>query len=204
MSSAKFQDPINPNIHSQHVSGLLKVAVFVGAGLISANASAGLLEKLLAPAIGVKAGFSEGKKTYNEDTLKPDELMDCIIKAHDIDARSGESPEDTASIEKERVQLNEEGKALIAEIEKTKDVPLDDTGAAKLNAKKAAYVEKQQAFNARAGDVNAKALARDKAVRTEVNNFIDTCSGRRFFNSDLAAVRPKLPFDISGILAGKK
>jgi hypothetical protein len=204
MPSAKLQYVVKPGSRHGRVHGLLKVAALVAAGLVSANASAGLLEKLLAPAIGVKAGFSEGKKTYDEDTLKPDELMNCIIKAHDIDSRTGQTPEESAALQKERAALNEEGKALIAKIEKTKDEPLDDNGAARLNAEKEAYVEKQKAFNARAGDVNSQAQARDKAMRADINNFIDTCSGRRFFNSDLAAVRPKLPFDISDILAGKK
>ena len=78
----------------------LCVALLVAGGLISADASAALnlLEKLLAPAIGTKPGFSEGKKTYDEDTLKPEELKECILVAHRYDDREAHRPFDPDEI----------------------------------------------------------------------------------------------------------
>src|SRR5471030_3266334 len=92
---------------------LFKLTAFAVAALASANASAGLLEKLLAPEVGKKPGFAEGKKTYNEDVLKPDDLKNCLIKAHDIDEQTL-SKGDTSASDQERDKLVQEGKDLAA------------------------------------------------------------------------------------------
>jgi hypothetical protein len=92
----------------------LCVAALVAGGLISADASAALnlLEKLLAPAVGTKPGFSEGKKTYDEDTLKPEELKECILIAHRYDEREVHRPFDPDEITKAREDLKKEGEQI--------------------------------------------------------------------------------------------
>jgi hypothetical protein len=169
--------------------------------LASANASAGLLDKLLAPVSGpAPAGFSEGKKVYNEDTFKPEELKACIIKARELDqAVSQQTPEEVAALEKERQALSAEAKELAAAAEASKDNPLPEDQAAKLNERIKVYGERQKAFNEKINAVNSKAVDKSKSLVAQRNDFIDNCSGRRIYRSDLEAIRPSLPFDISSI-----
>ncbi len=182
---------------------LLNLTAFAVAAFASANASAGLLEKLLAPEVGKKPGFAEGKKNYNEDVLKPDDLKSCLVKAHDIDEQSLTKPDTTAS-DQERDKLVQEGKDLAAIIAATKDKPVEEEEAKKMNARTAAYMEKQKEFNERANGANAKNQERSKAFNAAFNEYRESCSGMRYYRSDLEAVKPKLPFDIDGILQGKK
>ena len=180
------------------------VIVCLLTALPAASASAGLLEKLLAPAVGTKPGFSEGKKTYDEDTLKPDELMTCVIKAHDIDERDAHKPKDIEALAAERDTLNASAVQLKKDIDAAKESPVTEEQAKKLNERIADYKAQEAAFNERSKTANINAKGFSQAQAADVNVFRDLCAGRRFYKSDLETVRPKLPFDISDILAGKK
>jgi hypothetical protein len=188
----------------------LCVAVLVTGGLISADASAALnlLEKLLAPAIGTKPGFSEGKKSYDEDTLKPEELKECILIAHRYDEREAHRPFDPDEITKSRDALKKEGEQIKAEIDAAQDPnrkdKLSEDEAKKLNQRSTDYNAKLDEFNVRVNTANLNAKTYNGAQKQDFAAFNDECAGKRFYKSDLEAVRPTLEFDISGILAGKK
>jgi hypothetical protein len=188
----------------------LCVALLVTCGLISADASAALnlLEKLLAPAVGTKPGFSEGKKTYDEDTLKPEELKECILIAHRYDDREAHRPFDPDEITKAREELKKEGDQIKAAIDAANDPkrqePLSKEEADKLNKRSTEYNAKLDEFNVRVNTANLNAKTYNGAQKQDCAAFNDQCAGKRFYKSDLEAVRPTLEFDISPILAGKK
>ncbi len=204
MPCSNSRSSLEPRCRVRQLQLRLCAAAIVAAGLASADASAGLLDKLLAPAVGTKPGYSEGKKTYDEDTLKPDELSKCVITAHDFDQRTAHNPVDTEALEKERAQLSKTGQELKAAAEASAKEPLPKEEADKLKARIADYQKAADDFNTRK---NA-ALLDDKAYRTAKNKLLaeyqDFCVGKRFWKSDLEIIRPNLPFDISGILDGKK
>ena len=179
-------------------------AIFVTGITASANAAAGLLEKLLAPAVGTKPGFSEGKKTYDEDTLKPEDLTKCVVTAHDYDERVAHKPTEVEELGKMREELNKTAAGLKTDIEASQKNPVTEEQAEKLNARIAAYKAKEAEFNKRSDAANLNAKAYNKAVAEGLDTFRDLCAGRRFYKSDLEVIRPQLPFDISDILAGKK
>jgi hypothetical protein len=202
MSFLRFKSPRKRQSRAARYAALPVAIACLTAGLPAANA--GMLEKLLAPAVGTKPGFSEGKKTYDEDTLKPEELMECVIKAHDIDERDLHKPKDVDQLAKERDQLNETATKLKADIEAAKNAPIVEEQAKKLNERIADYKAKEADFNERSRTANINVTGFSKAQNADINSFRDVCAGRRFFKSDLESIRPKLPFDISDILAGKK
>jgi hypothetical protein len=184
----------------------LCVALLVTGGVISADACAALnlLEKLLAPAIGTKPGFSEGKKTYDEDTLKPDELKECINIAHRYDDREAHRPFDAEEITKTREELKKEGEQIKAAIDAAQKEPVSEEQAKKLNQRSSEYNAKLDEFNTRVNTANLNAKTYNGAQKQDFSAFNDQCAGKRFYKSDLETVRPTLEFDISGILAGKK
>ena len=173
---------------------------------ISADASAALnlLEKLLAPAIGTKPGFSEGKKTYDQDTLKPEELKECIVVAHRYDDREAHRPFDADEITRTREELKKEGEQIKAAIDAAQKEPVSEEQAKKLNQRSSDYNAKLDEFNLRVNTANLNAKTYNGAQKQDFAAFNDQCAGKRFYKSDLEAVRPTLEFDISGILAGKK
>ncbi len=193
-----------PDIHAVRVRTRITVAALLIAGLASANAAAGVLEKLLAPAIGTKPGFSEGKKTYDEDTLKPDELKTCIINARDIDDRAAAQAAESAALTKERDQLLQFGATVKAAVDESKKRSLTPEESAKLSADIAAYQKQETDFNAHAREANSKGPEYAKQRNAAIDAFSDLCNGKHFYKSDLNAVRPSLPFDITPILEGKK
>ena len=184
----------------------LCMALLVAGGLISADACAALnlLEKLLAPAIGTKPGFSEGKKTYDEDTLKPEELKECIVIAHRYDDREAHRPFDPDEITKARDDLKKEGDQIKAEIEAAQKNPVSEEQAKKLNQRSTEYNVKLDEFNLRVNTANLNAKTYNGAQKQDFTAFNNECAGKRFYKSDLETVRPTLDFDISPILAGKK
>jgi hypothetical protein len=179
-------------------------SLFLAAGFASFDASAGYLDKLLAPAVGTKPGFSEGKKTYDEDTLKPEELKTCVIKAHDIDERAEQKTGDTENLAKQKEELSVLATSIKEAIEAAKKDAISEEQAKKLNDRVAEYKAKEAAFNAAVDAANSRSKAHAAAQNADLEQFRDLCAGRRFYKSDLESVRPTLPFDISGILAGKK
>jgi hypothetical protein len=204
MSFSNTKPSPKPDIHAVRLSSRFAAAALLIAGLASANAGAGVLEKLLAPAVGTKPGFSEGKKTYDEDTLKPDELKTCIINAHDIDERAATQAADSAALTKERDQLLQFGATVKAAVEESKKRSLTPEESAKLNADIATYQKQETDFNAHAREANSKGPEYAKQRNAAIDAFSDLCNGKHFYKSDLNAVRPSLPFDITPILEGKK
>ena len=204
MSVPCIKIPVTATARAGYARAVLVTLLFLLAGLASCNATAGILDKLLAPAVGTKEGFSEGKKTYDEDTLKPEELKSCVIKAHDLDAGSATWASQTAALNKERDELNQMSAAIMATIEDSKKHPLPQDEMDKLKADTADYKEKEAIFNRHVRESNAKAKDFAKEHNAAIDAFSDACAGKRFYKSDLNTVRPNLPFDITDILEGKK
>jgi hypothetical protein len=204
MSIARIKFPVAPVVRAAHVRPALAIVLFLSASLVNFNAGAGILDKLLAPAVGTKPGFSEGKKTYDEDTLKPEELKVCVINAHDIDERAAVLAADSAAITKEREQLLQFGTTVKAAVEESKKKSLTPEETAKLKADVAAYQKQEADFNTHAREANSKGQEYTKQRNAAIDAFSDACSGKHFYKSDLNAIRPSLPFDITAILEGKK
>ncbi len=204
MTFSRIKSSPNADIGAAHIGTLLRAVVLLVAGLTSVNASAGLLEKLLAPAVGTKPGFSEGKKVYDEDALKPDELKTCIINARDIDDRAAAQAAESAALTKERDQLLQFGATVKAAVDESKKRSLTPEESAKLNADIATYQKQETDFNAHAREANSKGPEYVKQRNAAIESFSDLCNGKHFYKSDLNAIRPSLPFDITPILEGKK
>jgi hypothetical protein len=190
-------------LHKPALRTLFGTALFLSAGLATVDASAGYLDKLLAPAVGTKPGFSEGKKTYDEDTLKPEELRTCVITTHDIDERAAQAA-DTEELAKQKAELNTMAVSIKESIDAAKKDPISEEQAKKLNDRVADYRAREAAFNANVDAANTRAKAHTAAQNADLEKFRNLCAGRHFYKSDLESIRPSLPFDISGILAGKK
>lgn len=206
MQFSRYNAALRLPARSRNMRAWLGAAMLVSGLLISADASAALylLEKLLAPAVGTKPGMNEGKKTYDEDTLKPEELTECVVIAHRFDEREAHKPLDVEEITKRRDELNKSGALLSADIEAAKKDPITEEQAKKLNQRTNEYNAALADFNARVDTANLNVKAFNGAQRQDLNQFTELCAGKRFFKSDLDVVRPKLDFDISDILAGKK
>jgi hypothetical protein len=131
----------------------------------------GVLATLLKTAAGNGAGVVA--KTYTAETLRPERLQACLILGRDIDAAA-------PALDRRLTALHTEDAALATL--RAAPGPVD-------------------AYNARVHRQREDLQAYDRDVAPQharLERFNETCARRWYFQDELAAIRPLLPFEVGG------
>lgn len=154
----------------------------------------GLVGAMIGGAAGHGAAAATGRKTYDERTLRPEQLKACLVSANEIDAAGEALDADRASIEQRRAALRDADEALRADAGRP---PAQRASREPIDARRRALQAQGKALNGDIETFNAKLAA----VRPQQQAFATGCAGKRFYPSDLAGVAPSLPFDVAAYTA---
>ncbi len=151
----------------------------------------GLVGALLGAGAAVAAGAAKSKpkeQSYGSSHLRPDQLKDCLNNAHRLDegeeelgASAKRIKADGQSIDAEQAALERDGKREFTE----------QTEVDRYNARVRAAKSRIEAFNRGVGEHKEKATSLDRGIE----DFNRQCAGKRYYSSDLAAIRGQLNFD---------
>jgi len=170
--------------------GIAALSLFVGTSGVHAQEpkkGRGLVGALL----GVGAGVAAAKMKPNNDgpnDLRPEALRDCLNNAHRLDeggeklgASATKIKAEGKSIDAENATLERDGKR-----EFTDQAEVD-----RYNARVRALKTRIASFNTEVGGHKEKAARYDR----DSDEFNKQCAGKKYFSSDLAAIRSQLNFD---------
>lgn len=170
--------------------GIAALSLFValsGAHAQEKKKGRGLVGALL----GVGAGAAAAKmkpNNYGPNDLRPETLRDCLNSAHRLDegdeklgASATKIKAEGKSIDAENAALEKDGKR-----EFTEQAEVD-----RFNARLRALKTRIASFNAEVGAHKEKVASYDR----DSEEFNKQCAGKKYFSSDLAAIRSQLNFD---------
>lgn len=147
----------------------------------------GLVGSLLGAGAGAARSGKEAAKTYT-DHLTPDALHKCLVTAHDLDVSEEKTHSARARIEGERAAIDKEEADLLVE---QKRAMADNAEINKYNARVDRFKSSVDSFNALVNLYEAERRARNASI----DLFNNDCAGRKYYVSDLDAIKHKLPFD---------
>lgn len=146
---------------------------------------------LVGALLGVGAGAVAAKakpNSYGPNDLRPEALRDCLNNAHRLDegeeklgASATKIKAEGKSIDAENAALERDGKR-----EFTEQAEVD-----RYNARVRAQKARIQSFNREVGAHKEKIASFERGS----NDFNKQCAGKKYFSSDLAAIRGQLNFD---------
>lgn len=170
--------------------GIVALSLFVaisGAQAQEKKKGRGLVGALL----GVGAGVAAAKmkpNSYGPNDLRPEALRDCLNSAHRLDEGDEKLGTSAAKIKAEGKSIDAENAALEREGKRefTEQAEVD-----RYNARVRALKTRIASFNSEVGAHKEKAASYDR----DSAEFNKQCAGKKYFSSDLAAIRSQLNFD---------
>ena len=146
---------------------------------------------LVGALLGVGAGAAAAKakpNSYGPNDLRPEALRDCLNNAHRLDV-------DEEKLSASATRVKAEGKSLDAEnAALERDGKREFTEQAEVdryNARIRAFKTRVDSFNRELAAHKEKAAGYDSVS----DAFNKQCAGKKYFSSDLAAIRSQLNFD---------
>ena len=156
-------------------------------------ADAGLLGNLVSKGTGATASGGREKKTYDANTLSPGQLKSCVLQAYSIDNTA-------AVLKKQRDLLDSHQKVVLATRRKyDATVNLYKLGQGSKPDIGPVRAEEEK-YNKRVDTFNA-GITR---IKFDEEAFRKACAGKRYFDSDLTALGPELPADVSKVLSASR
>lgn len=146
---------------------------------------------LVGALLGVGAGAAAAKakpNSYGPNDLRPEALRDCLNSAHRLDEGDEKLGASATKIKAEGKSIDAENAALEREGKRdfTEQAQVD-----RYNARVRALKARIESFNREIGAHKVKAAGFDRGS----DEFNKQCAGKKYYASDLAAIRGQLNFD---------
>lgn len=164
------------------------VAVLLGLSAATADARPGsLVGALVGGAAAPVSAALGGRRSYDANTLRPEQLRLCLVSAHEIDEGGGRLDADRTSIERRATELHAAFDSLRA------DAARPGAKRAAIEQRSKALVQAEQALKV---DIDAYNGAL-QALRARQQTFRTGCVGKRYHRADVVDLAPSLPFDVA-------